>query len=75
MRLIHLPGYAMPDIGRGSLGVIEEFFGAELVEDNKQRSRMATIITPEQIMRLPETRREALAVALKDFDGDSVAKL
>jgi hypothetical protein len=57
----------------GSLGIIEEFFGAELVKDNEQRSRMATVITPERIMQLPKVRREALASALEDFDKGSAA--
>jgi hypothetical protein len=65
----------MPDILQGSLGVIEEFFGTELVEDDKQPSRMAQGINPERIMRLPEAQRKALGSALSALAKESATKV
>jgi hypothetical protein len=49
----------------GSIGVIEEFFGAELVADDSRDAHQASAITPAQIVRLPEDDGNALESALK----------
>jgi hypothetical protein len=48
----------------GSIGVIEEFFGAELVADSSDRARRASVITPARIAGLPWEQRDALFSAL-----------
>ena len=48
----------------GSLGVIEEFFGAELAADHSPGASWATVITPAKIVGLPRDQRSALRDAL-----------
>jgi hypothetical protein len=48
----------------GSIGVIEEFFGAELVADDSHHARRDSVITPTRIAGLPWERRAALGSAL-----------
>lgn len=48
----------------GSIGVIEEFFGAELIADDSRRAHRASVITPARIAGLPWERHGALKSAL-----------
>jgi len=48
----------------GSIGVIEEFFDAELATDSSHRAGRAAVITPARIAGLPWEQREALFSAL-----------
>jgi len=49
----------------GSLGVIEEFFGAELAADHSPGAGWATVITPAKIVGLPRDQCWALSDALR----------
>jgi len=57
-------GRAVDGLLTGSIGVIEEFFGAELVSDSSRRAGRAAVITPARIAGLPPERRETLYSAL-----------
>ena len=48
----------------GSIGVIEEFFGRELVADDSRHAHRASVITPAQIVEYPW---EPLESALRDY--------
>jgi hypothetical protein len=58
-------GRAVHDFFAGSIGVIEEFFGAELIPDSSRRAGRADVITPARIVGFPPERRYALYSALQ----------
>lgn len=54
----------MQALWAGSIGIIEEFFGGELVADDSRHTRRASVITPARIVGLPRQRQAALDSAL-----------
>jgi hypothetical protein len=62
------------DILWGSLGVVEEFFGASLGEDGGRLEKVS-VITPDRIIMLPIEQRRALGVALAEFQKEAPQRL
>jgi len=65
----------MADILWGTLGVIEEFFDAELVEDSGPYARKGRIITPRDILCLPQAERHLFVDTLQQFYEESADRV